>query len=106
MREMESPAPLSGGKPGYKIEHSEDSRITDCADPRLPPGTNFCLCSACKRYFGGLHGFERHRVNSQCLDPAVRGLELNKRGYWVRPAPKLAIVFGGSAAPDDLVAIP
>ena len=65
------------------------------SDPKLPPGTNHCLCSACGRYFGGVNGFERHRVKFQCVDPVTIGLELNPRGYWVRPAPKVAAVHGG-----------
>lgn len=76
------------------------------SDPKLPPGTNFCLCSACGRYFGGVNGFERHRVKFQCVDPATIGLELNPRGYWVRPAPKVAAVHGGEPLRDDLWPIP
>ena len=66
------------------------------SDPMLKPGTNFCKCSACGRYFGGDSGFSRHRVKGagrdrSCLDPSVIAdkegrtlFRLNDRGYWVR----------------------
>ena len=63
-------------------------------DPKLKPGTRFCKCPTCGRYFGGVKGFDMHRVASGvgriCLDPAAlldkhgkRLLWLNDRGYWV-----------------------
>ena len=65
------------------------------ADPKLPPGTNYCRCSACGTYIGGLVTFDLHRVgpadDRSCLPPGeVRDkhgrpvLRLNARGYWVR----------------------
>lgn len=67
------------------------------SDPKLKPGTRFCKCSACGRYFGGVNGFDLHRRDSEtgriCLDPAsitdkrgYRKLWLNDRGYWVGDA--------------------
>lgn len=69
------------------------------SDPKLKKGTRFCKCSACGRYFGGVGGFDMHRVGSWerriCLDPAAvldkhgrRKLWLNDRGYWVGDYPE------------------
>jgi len=63
-------------------------------DKKLPVGTNYCKCAACGRYFGGVRGFDLHRVGPanarNCADPAslvskkgVALLSLNKKGYWV-----------------------
>lgn len=65
------------------------------SDPRLPTGTNYCRCSVCGEYFGGVNGFERHRVNFTCVDPTTHGLVLNSRGYWVRQPPKITCIHGG-----------
>ena len=65
------------------------------SDPKLKPGTNFCKCSACGMYFGGVTAFDLHRVgvytDRSCLAPSdVRDkknrpvLRLNDRGYWIR----------------------
>lgn len=64
-------------------------------DPKLPVGSNRCLCSACGQYFGGVTAFDLHRqgpANARnCADPSSltskngkRLLSLNDRGYWVR----------------------
>ena len=71
------------------------------ASPQLKPGTRFCQCTACGRYFGGVAGFDLHRVgpieSRKCLDPAAvfdgrgnRKLWLNDRGYWVGDYPERA----------------
>ena len=63
-------------------------------DPKLPTGTNFCKCSACGEYFGGVRGFDLHRrgeyPDRTCLAPSRVAdkknrplLRLNERGYWV-----------------------
>ena len=66
-------------------------------DPKLKPGTNYCLCRSCGQYFGGVKGFDMHRRDSGCLPPDTlltrkgeRLLEINARGYWVTRAPKSA----------------
>lgn len=76
------------------------------SDPQLPYGTNRCRCAGCGRYFGGADGFDRHRVNFRCLDPATMGLSLNMAGYWVRPAPRMAAVHGGRGKLADISAAP
>lgn len=64
------------------------------SDPKLKPGTNFCKCAECGRYFGGVRAFDLHRTGPasarKCADPAgltsKKGqplLFLNDRGYWV-----------------------
>lgn len=63
-------------------------------DPMLKPNTNFCKCGACGEYFGGVKGFDYHRVgvggDRSCIDPSAvanrqgrRLLRLNDKGYWV-----------------------
>ena len=65
------------------------------SDQKLPPGTNRCQCASCGAYFGGVNGFERHRIgpaaDRRCLPlGAVRDkqnrslLRLTEQGYWVR----------------------
>ena len=59
------------------------------SDPKLPPGTNYCLCNVCGAYFSGVKAFDRHRVGSypdrSCLGPvdmSERGFQINAKGYW------------------------
>jgi len=63
-------------------------------DKLLPIGTNRCKCPSCGRYFGGVSGFDLHRVGKanarKCANPAGlvdkygKGLlTLNTAGYWV-----------------------
>ena len=76
------------------IVHASEKLRTN-PKPKLPPGTNRCLCASCGAYFGGVSAFDMHRVgpaaDRSCLPPgAVRDkqerslLWLNKYGYWVR----------------------
>lgn len=44
-------------------------------------------CGACHRTFGGVTGFDRHRLGGECLDPATRGLT-EVRGIWRWPLSK------------------
>jgi hypothetical protein len=76
------------------------------SDPKLSPGTNRCLCSACGRFFGGVNGFERHRNGFQCVDPIDLGLPLNSRGYWVRQPSRMASVHGRKPVRADFSADP
>ena len=50
---------------------------------------NWCECSACGRVFGGLKGFEMHRVgpmrDRSCLDPAGMPERYKEHGgVWFR----------------------
>lgn len=74
--------------------------------PRLPPGTRYCKCPACGRFFGGVSGFDRHRVNAACVDPASVGLELNARGYWVRNGSNSTPSRGAPGVSGELTANP
>src|SRR6185312_14892036 len=76
------------------------------SDPKLPPGTNRCLCSACGRYFGGADGYTRHRVNFQCVNPAILGMALNRGGYWVRAYRKGAPIEAARSVGDDISTYP
>jgi hypothetical protein len=61
---------------------------TTIHDPMLPPGTRYCLCRECGRYFGGETGFTFHRQGMTCCtdDTLINdGYRLNERGYWVKP---------------------
>jgi hypothetical protein len=95
--------PFAAGADLTDVNCEAAGRVSQDAgsDPKLPPGTNRCLCSECGRYFGGADGFTRHRVNYQCVDPATVGLQLNSRGYWIRKGPKPNFVSGGKRVIDD-----
>lgn len=65
------------------------------SDAKLPPGTNYCKCTACGEYFGGVFAFDMHRHglsdDRSCLAPSAvsdrqfhPSLKLNAKGYWVR----------------------
>jgi hypothetical protein len=64
-------------------------------DKKLPFGKNYCKCTACGEYFGGVGAFDLHRVGAgadrACLAPSAVAnkekqtlLRFNDRGYWVR----------------------
>ena len=55
-------------------------------------GTNMCLCRACGEVFGGVRGFDKHRIGDAdsracATPPAMRkmGLEISSRGFWSLP---------------------
>ena len=91
-------APLSNHYPHSKetarmiVHASEKLRIHP--DPKLPPGTNYCLCPSCGHYFGGVTAFDMHlgpASDRACLAPGGMSdshkqplLRLSNRGYWVR----------------------
>lgn len=64
-------------------------------DPKLKPGTNYCLCKCCGEYFLSDRGFSRHmtRKNGEnaCLAPpdmSERGFRHVSKGkfwYWAAP---------------------
>ena len=63
-------------------------------DTMLPPNTNYCKCTVCGEYFGGVGGFDLHRrgtVDRCCLPPSMIAdkegrllLRMNEKGYWVQ----------------------
>lgn len=42
-------------------------------------------CGACHRTFGGVSGFDRHRVEGRCVDPAGLGMSLLAGDLWRVP---------------------
>lgn len=71
------------------------------ADPKLPPGTNYCRCGACGEYFKSVSGFDMHRIDSGCLTRAemlARGMSVNERGYFVTQAWSEQVPLGRDAA--------
>lgn len=74
------------------------------SDPMLPVGTNYCKCSGCGLYFGGVSSFDLHRYQMDgggCFAPdqvqSKKGeplLKLNERGYWVSARP---VRFGATS---------
>jgi hypothetical protein len=64
-------------------------------DPKLPFGSNFCLCADCGEYFRSVKAFERHRRGSHRIEGDRRctripdmgslGLSLDSKGYWRLP---------------------
>jgi len=63
------------------------------SDPKLRPGTNHCLCSACGEYFTCDKNFQLHRSgrgsNRRCVNPSsivdkrgIARLRRNDRGLW------------------------
>lgn len=54
--------------------------LTICVRP-TPAQTH---CATCHRSWGGISGFDRHRRNGLCLDPAGLGYDLVK-GIWRQP---------------------
>lgn len=47
-------------------------------------GTSGAHCTVCHETFGSVRGFDRHRSNGTCLDPAGIGMERLDRGGWTR----------------------
>lgn len=50
------------------------------------PSPSQAHCRMCCETFGGISGFDLHRQNGWCLDPASVGLSADDRGIWRWPA--------------------
>lgn len=50
--------------------------MTACTDTCKRPSPAQAHCATCHRTFGGVTGFDRHRRNGACIDPATVGYEL------------------------------
>jgi hypothetical protein len=48
------------------------------------PTTSQAHCTVCHGTFSGVHTFDRHRVNGECLDPTELGLT-QVGGFWSTP---------------------
>lgn len=58
-----------------------------CTETCRSPAPSQAHCAACHRTFGGVKGFDEHRKDGVCLDPATRGMtEVN--GIWRRDVGK------------------
>lgn len=55
----------------------------DCIRPT--PSQAHCGARKCHQTFGGVRGFDEHRKDGQCLDPANLGMALSDLGIWRRP---------------------
>jgi hypothetical protein len=70
------------------------SCVGDCA-ATITPGRAHCGAVGCHRTFGGVSGFDRHRRNGECLDPAELGM-VERGGVWRFPlSPAAAERFYG-----------
>lgn len=49
-----------------------------------PPTPFQAGCPSCRRLFGGVVGFDEHRVNRRCKDPSELGYT-EVAGVWRRP---------------------
>jgi len=55
-----------------------------CTDTCQRPAQTQAHCGTCHTTFGGVTGFDRHRRNGQCLDPATLGF-MPRAGIWRAP---------------------
>ncbi len=71
------------------------------SDPKLPFGTNRCLCSGCGEYFTTVANFDAHRKGDgekrRCVDPSTMRLKngnaryrITADGLWASPPPTAA----------------
>lgn len=58
--------------------------MTACADDCKRPTPFQAHCSVCHRTFGGVHGFDRHRKNGQCVPPETIGY-VERDSVWREP---------------------
>lgn len=54
----------------------------DCKSPT--PAQAHCAAAGCHRTFGGVTGFDKHRDNGACIDPATLGMT-EIAGVWRVP---------------------
>lgn len=53
----------------------------DCVEPRPGPQAH---CATCHVTFGGVRGFDAHRVDGACVPPGELGMRADDRGVWRR----------------------
>lgn len=58
--------------------------MSKCDDRCLRPTPFQAHCSVCHRHFGGVTGFDKHRVGGMCLDPGSFGY-VERDGIWREP---------------------
>jgi hypothetical protein len=55
----------------------------DCVRPT--PSQAHCGARGCHRTFGGVTGFDAHRKDGICADPATLGMVVSDLGIWRTP---------------------
>lgn len=55
-----------------------------CGPGCLHPTPTQAHCAVCHQTFGGVSGFDEHRVDGTCRDPEVLGMTY-RGGAWRRP---------------------
>lgn len=58
--------------------------MSKCVDECKRPTPAQAHCSVCHLTFGGVTGFDAHRRDGRCLDPAQLGY-VESAGVWRRP---------------------
>ena len=53
-----------------------------CTNTCIAPSPTNAHCGACHRTFGSVTGFDRHRRNGECVDPATLPMHTDARGVW------------------------
>lgn len=101
MHAKEKPPFAAGAQETFVNGTVESLAQTGRADPKLAPGTRFCMCGACGRYFSTPRNFERHRVAFACVDPSTRGMVQDGCGYWRRLPPKHGVFHAGVGKTAD-----
>ena len=52
------------------------------------PGTARAHFTGCHKTFRSAGGFDKHRKDFACLDPANIGMEMDEKGSWLTPMPE------------------
>lgn len=75
-----------------------------CTSTCIQPSPSNAHCGACHVTYGSVTGFDRHRRNGECLNPADLAMHAGRNGVWrmdgTRPFPGEPAVT--SAAPARL----
>jgi len=51
-------------------------------------GSGKAHCTGCHKTFRSVGGFDKHRRDFTCYDPADIGMEMDENGCWFTPMPK------------------
>lgn len=60
-------------------QNTNRDKATAAGRVTLPAGSAMAQCSNCQRIFTSVSGFDRHRRDGKCLDPARTGLVQRER---------------------------
>lgn len=69
-----------------RVRHQRESTFRPCDDTctRPTPSQAHCAAGSCHKTFGGVGGFDKHRRDGSCLDPATLGM-VEIKGVWRTP---------------------